>query len=222
MGLLGWLGLERVEQRLTSLVTGEALKSRLGLWRDACQLVPDFPLLGTGWGTFSFVEPLHRTDARHQVVRTFAHNELLEALVEGGILRLGLTLLLLGLIFVPDLRAVRQHWGKPIGGLALGALFGFTTLAFQSFGDFGIHLPAIALLAAVLSAQMVSLGQVSPSSPDADGPDALSSRGGLLVPLRRFGADGRGVDVVLPGAARSLRGDIARTEPRITAAMRDC
>ncbi len=164
LALLGWLGLDQVEKRLATLSSGEAMtRGRWPLWRDTVRLVPDFFLWGSGAGTFQFVEPLARTADPHQVVYEYAHNELLDALIEGGILRLGLTLLILVLIAVLGVRAVRRNAGTPVAGLALGALFGFTTLVVQSLGDFGVHLPSIALLAAVLSAQLVSLGMAPPS-----------------------------------------------------------
>ena len=65
-------------------------------------------------------------------------------------MRLAISLLAIGLVFRFGYRAVRRFDGEPTGGLALGALFGFTTLVIHSIGDFGLHLPAIALLATVL------------------------------------------------------------------------
>ena len=49
---------------------------------------------GTGSGTFVWVEPTVRTGGNAEVYYENAHNEYLEALVEGGVIRLGLTLLL--------------------------------------------------------------------------------------------------------------------------------
>jgi tetratricopeptide (TPR) repeat protein len=48
--------------------------------------------------------------------------------------------------------------------LALGALFAFTALALHSFGEFGAHTPAIALLATVICAHICALGQSKHSS----------------------------------------------------------
>ena len=62
-------------------------------------------------------------------------------------------------MFFLGYRAVRRHEGSEGGGLALGALFGFTTLVVHNFGDFGIHIPAIAFLATVLCAQLCALGK---------------------------------------------------------------
>ena len=160
VALVSWMGGQRVESRLATIWRGEAMQqSRLPLWTDSWPLVVEFPLLGTGYGTFSYVEPLHRAHTASIFVHEHAHNEYLEALVEGGVVRLAISLLVIGLVFRFGYRAVRRFDGAPTGGLALGALFGFTTLVIHSIGDFGLHLPAIALLATVLTAQLVGLGQ---------------------------------------------------------------
>lgn len=165
VALVSWLGGQRVEARLATIWKGEAMQhSRLPLWTDSWPLVLEFPFLGTGFGTFAYAEPLHRQHTLSIFIHEHAHNEFLEALVEGGVVRLALSLVTIGLVFRLGLRAVRQGDGKPAGGLALGALFGFTTLVVHSIGDFGLHLPAIAVLATVLCAQLVALGQDDPAN----------------------------------------------------------
>lgn len=158
--LLAWFGLERVEARLATLWGGEGLKDdRVSLLLRSPPLVKDFPLWGTGYGTFAVVEPLYRhnpIDAGWTFVH--AHNEYLEALIEGGLVRFILSVVIIGLVFRLGYRAFCRHEGQPAGGLALGAVFGFTTLVIHSFVDFGFHIPAIALLATVLCAQLGALG----------------------------------------------------------------
>ena len=61
VALVSWMGGQRVESRMATIWKGEAMQqSRLPLWTDSWPLVLEFPLLGTGYGTFSYVEPLHR------------------------------------------------------------------------------------------------------------------------------------------------------------------
>jgi O-antigen ligase/tetratricopeptide (TPR) repeat protein len=168
LALVAWLGLDRVESRLSTIWKGEAIESRLPLWTDSWPLVGDFPLLGTGLGTFAYVEPLHREHTSSTFIHEHAHNEYLEALIEGGIPRLLISLLAVGLIFYFGYRAVRQHRGHSAWGLAVGALFGFTAQAVHNFGDFGYHLPAIAVLATVLCAQLVTLGMEDVPAADSE------------------------------------------------------
>ena len=61
LGLVGWLGTSRLEQRLDTVWSGEAIKEARGpLWARVLPLAGQFPLWGTGYGTFEFVEPLRR------------------------------------------------------------------------------------------------------------------------------------------------------------------
>jgi tetratricopeptide (TPR) repeat protein len=102
---------------------------------------------------------MYRTDARKAgLVYDHAHNEYLEALVEGGLVRLALSVLTIGLVFWLGGRAYCRRAGHPAGGLALGALVAFTTLVLHSAVEFGLHIPAIAVLATVVCAHLSGLG----------------------------------------------------------------
>jgi tetratricopeptide (TPR) repeat protein len=159
--LLHWFGWQRVETRLASIWKGKALQeSRLPLWLRVLPSVKDFPIWGTGLGTFQYVEPLYRrTAAEETLAYSNAENDYLEALIEGGVLRLVLSGVAVALVLRFGYRAVCRHEGGWRGGLAMGALVAFITLAVESFGDFGLHIPAIAVLATVLCAQLCALGR---------------------------------------------------------------
>ena len=145
------------------------------LWSGALPIAKDFPVWGTGYGTYQYVDPLYRADTTlggHLV--DHVHNDYLEMLVEGGLVGLLLSLLAIGLVFRLGLRAMRQ--GHSSGGLALGALFALTTVVIHSFGDFGIHVPAITLLIIVLCAQLCSIGSQAPR-PVHDSSEKISTDG---------------------------------------------
>ena len=185
LALLIWMGFDRVESRLATVWKGEALEqSRMPIWVDSWPLVPQFPLLGTGFGTFRFVEPLNRQHTASIFVHEHAHNEYLEALIEGGILRLAISLAAVILVVSYGYRAVRRHQGGSFGGLALGGLFGFAALALQSAGDFGLHLPAIAVLASVLAAQLMAAGEEEPAGASGEEPESAREEGAYVLRLR--------------------------------------
>jgi O-antigen ligase/tetratricopeptide (TPR) repeat protein len=152
-----WLGPGRIDHQITERWRGGALEDRLPLWTAAWPLVGEFPVLGTGYGTFQFVEPIHRgVGAESLRMFTFdhAHNEYLEALVEGGIVRLALTLLAICLVYKLGIDNIRRLRNTPDAGLVTGGLCGFTTVVVHSAGDFGVHMPAIAILATVVAATL--------------------------------------------------------------------
>lgn len=150
-----WLGPGRIDQYIAGRWSGHNLDDRLPLWKAALPLVGEYPLLGTGYGTFQYVEPLHR-DAGSESLRSFtfehAHNEYLEALVEGGFVRLIISCLAVFLVFKLGIENARSLNNTPDGGLITGALCGFTTIVIHSAGDFGLHIPAIAILATAVAA----------------------------------------------------------------------
>ncbi len=175
VALAAWFGFEPVKKRLDSLWEGTAVQSRLPLWTRSLAAARDFPLWGTGLGTFGYVDPMYCADFPTDATILFdhAHNEYLEILVEAGVPGLGLTLLAVLAVFWLGYRAVGLHQGSPGAGLALGALFGFTALVIQSFGEFAIHIPAVALLATVVCAHLCGLG----STPPRMSPDTLPAIG---------------------------------------------
>lgn len=156
LGILLWYGatptLERIEQEHTST------EGRFAIWKAGWDAFCKFPLVGTGFGTFSVVEPMYRPSTADQsMMHLHAHNEYMEALVEGGILRLAITLALVVVVLLAGWRALRVRQYTVAPALLLGAWAGCITLTVQSFGEFGIHLPAVAGILAVTGGYLVGL-----------------------------------------------------------------
>jgi tetratricopeptide (TPR) repeat protein len=145
--LVAWLGLSAVVDRLATL-GGENADNRSADWRAVWPLVERFPLAGVGGGALIWAEPTVRT--RSDVLYAFntLDNEYLEALVEGGIGRLLLTL---G-IALAAIGTTLRGYARTRDPLLLGCTFGLTAVACQSAGDFGLHTPSVALTAAVVTA----------------------------------------------------------------------
>ena len=153
--------------------------------------------MGAGYGTFDYVEPLTRTGADVNYRYEHAHNDYLESLIEGGLIHLVLVLVIMALVYWLGLRALARHSHEATAGLIMGGLFGFTALVIHSFVDFGLHIPAIALLATVLCAQLC--GAANSGKEGVDDIDTYRFRfGGFGADCRRRGrrkfglrADGR-------------------------------
>lgn len=160
LGLVGWFGSDAVGKRLGTLGGGDALDDgRRDVWARALPLALKFPLWGTGQGTFATAEPQQRQPGDAQLITwEHAHNDYLEALVEGGAVQLALVLLAGGLVFRAGVRAFRSTRAHPDAALALGGLFGLAAVALHSLADFGVHMPAIAALVTVLAAHLTAAG----------------------------------------------------------------
>lgn len=185
---VGWFGSTLVEARLKTVLSGQAFDGRWPLWKDAATLVPSFLITGTGNGTFGRVELPVRTQPFTNVYFDNAHNEYLEAILEGGVLRLVFTLAIVVAVLVAGVRGYRKLRLRSSGPLILGGFFGLLALILHSIVDFGIHIPAIAILTATVAAHLCAAATDSGYLPQADGetptpdPFRLEIRGLLAIP----------------------------------------
>lgn len=145
--LTAWLGWERVLDRFASLWQGSA-DNRSHVWARAWHLVEQFPFTGVGAGGYSAAELATRTTFDGSYISVSAHNEYLEALIEGGVVRFALTV---GLA-VAAIGATARRYRRTGDPLLLGCVVGLAAVAIHSIGDFGIHVPSVALAAAVVAA----------------------------------------------------------------------
>ena len=119
---------------------------RWKVWNLSWNVIKDFPLWGTGAGTFQHIFRHYASnDLNQAVLFDHAHNDYLEVLLETGVIGF----VLLAMAFILFWRIVLQHWRKShaeLKFLALGGLGSFTYLAIHSLADFSFHIPANALL----------------------------------------------------------------------------
>ena len=146
VGLVLWLGVEPITERFRD--DGHTLDDRTPLWSATTGQLPNILAAGGGGGTFQFVEPLGRTTQSANVVNDHAHNEYLEAAVEGGVVRLAVTLVLAVGVPVSLARTFRRMRGRSAAAFAVGVLFAVVVLGVHSAVEFAVHMPAVAVMAA--------------------------------------------------------------------------
>ncbi|MFO0935338.1 MAG: O-antigen ligase family protein [Gemmataceae bacterium] len=151
-----WLGWGPVERRIGAELSNGVVDNRSTLWLSAIRVARMFPMFGCGANAFQRVEPSVRvpepTGNDTIVINDSVHNEYLEALCEGGVLRLLFTLVLVVSPIASAVQAYRRLQSRSVGTLTLGMAFGLFAVAVHSFFDFGIHIPAIALLVVTVAA----------------------------------------------------------------------
>jgi O-antigen ligase len=126
---------------------------RLAIWRDTLPIIRDFPMLGTGAGTFADAMLMYQRGDR-QVLFNQAHNEYLQLFTEGGAaLLLAVVATLLLLHRVVHARLADDH--GPHRLIRIGAYAALAGVAVQCFWDTPLHQPANLLLAAILAAVAV-------------------------------------------------------------------
>ena len=148
-GRVRWLVAGVLVLSLAAWFVGTSGDNRTPLWRELWPIAERFPLTGTGGGTLPRVEPAFRaTNPPSPIVVNSAANEYLEAAIEGGFLRVLLTV---GLA-VSAVATAAVGYRRSRDPLQLGAAFGLAAVAAHSVVDFGTHVPCIALLVAVVAA----------------------------------------------------------------------
>jgi O-antigen ligase len=114
-------------------------------WTTVMRIVKDFPLFGTGLGTFGLVYEAYETLGLSGML-VHAHNDYLEYLSELGIL--GFALLAAGVLFitVDSFLTWAKRRNPEVKSLALGGLVSVFVMLVHSLTDFNLHIPANALL----------------------------------------------------------------------------
>jgi O-antigen ligase len=131
-----------------------ALAGRADLWRDAANVARQFPVTGTGLGTYTSVTPFLQARWRSSWPNTDeAHNDFLQLAAEGGLL-VGIPALVLLAVFV---REVRRRFRTPSASptsywLRMGAVAGLLAIALQEGWEFILQTPANGVLFAILCA----------------------------------------------------------------------
>ena len=136
---------------------------RLKIWGRTLEIIRDYPLLGTGMGTYGIIFRRHKipapltpgTIACYGQSARFAHNEYLQIAAETGLPSLVIFLWIIILIFRTGLRKLRISSDAPIPRypdtpvpqyLTIGLLSGLTGVLLHSLVDFVLRPPATDIL----------------------------------------------------------------------------
>lgn len=163
IGVAVWVGSRTIANRLGTIGDGALDEGRSDLWDKCLALFSRFPVIGTGYGTFPWIEATaHAPGGSCRLSWDHAHNDYLELLIEGG--PLPLLIIVSAIVF-----AIRRGIGgwtadSPSAGLILGGVFGLAAIAVHSTADFGMHMPAIALLATVVLGHLIRTTSAEPSA----------------------------------------------------------
>ena len=142
----GWVGTSALVTRF--FATSEDIKLRWVIWENTIQILKDFPLFGSGLGTFAQIFPMYRTFHFRGLV-THAENDFLQLASEVGLVGFGLlAILFLFLFFKRGLR-IRPET-LPQRYIGTGALTGILALMFYSLVEKNLQIPANALLYTLL------------------------------------------------------------------------
>ncbi|MDY6987174.1 MAG: O-antigen ligase family protein [Thermodesulfobacteriota bacterium] len=152
------IGVEKTIDRFEALSKEGILEQeRMVHNRAVFPIIKEYPVLGTGLGTFEHVYPRYQP-AQARGYRRELHNDWLQLMVETGIV--GFLAVLIGFIALMK-RFVGLWWKRrdPFAvGVGIGCIGALMASAVHSIFDFSLHIPANALtLAAVVAIGFLTL-----------------------------------------------------------------
>lgn len=124
--------------------------SRKDIWGATWQLIKAQPILGSGFGGY-WIAITKYHNASGKFAPQEAHNDYLELLAGGGIIGTALVVWF-GVRFVKSARNTLRADDPVLQAAGLGAVTGVFGVIIHSFVDFGLHVPANALIFAALVA----------------------------------------------------------------------
>jgi len=157
-----WIGLDAVIGRFFNV--SEDLRWRWTTWEDTFKVVKDFPILGTGLGTFSQICPTYKSFHMRRFV-SHAENDFLQLASEVGLTGVGILFILFIFLFVRAISGIRSmsitDSGRYIG---IGGLVGILALMFHSMVERNLQVPANAFLFTFLWAFVLKTSTLRPGA----------------------------------------------------------
>jgi len=167
--IIAWLGATPVVERILSFkaeIASRYFGGRLPIWQGTLGIIRNYPIFGTGLGTFNYIFPKYQPVGIVAKHYTYAHSDFLELLSEIGMIGFSL-FVICGLWSVAYLfrRYSRRHdpW---VTGMSICVFGSLASIFIHSFTDFNLHIPANAVLLSVILALFVSILQVDNHSPE--------------------------------------------------------
>lgn len=134
-----YLGFSPVIERFAK--EGISLKGRPLIWMGTWNAIKDFPIFGTGLGTFRYIFPLYQPGDIGNLNFHYAHNDYLQLLLETGIIGFSLILVFFIGICAKIIRFYRN--GPSI--IMAGLITSITYILIHSLVDFNLHIPSNAI-----------------------------------------------------------------------------
>ncbi len=118
--------------------------ARIELWTDTVAMIKDYPLLGSGFGTYIDVYPSYKTIANN-LIFDHAHNDYLELLTDGGIISFLIVSWFLFALLFHGVRQISRRRDRFAVFLGIGAFTGICAALMHIIVDFNLHNGAVGL-----------------------------------------------------------------------------
>ncbi len=154
---ISWFGWNNINDRFARIDSsgGDLALGRFQYWEDSKKIIDNFPVTGSGFGTFSDIYPSFQSieetaDLQH------AHNDYIELLTEGGLIGFFLTFCVLFTIFYKTYKSFILRKDAYSILIYIGSITGMFSILIHSLSDFNFHVGSNGLWFALLAALAVS------------------------------------------------------------------
>ena len=145
-----WMGVDHLMERYLS--TNFQQEERWLVSTTALDIIADYPVFGSGCGTFAFTYPLYQHESLAIVFYDHAHNDHLEFLAERGLVGYGLLAAGVSLCWFSMARAYLRRRDPFACALLSASLVATLSLLLHGLVDFNFQIPANALYFMVMLA----------------------------------------------------------------------
>jgi len=144
--VFAWVGWKDVGTEFSQTLNaeGKIRDDRITLWSDSAKLLADFPVFGSGFGSFVNIYPLYKT-LKNPLVYEHPHSEYIEILTDSGIIGAALVVWFLAALFRHSWKSIRLRRNRYPILLGIAGLSGISATLIHGLTDFNMHNPAIFL-----------------------------------------------------------------------------
>jgi O-antigen ligase/tetratricopeptide (TPR) repeat protein len=141
---VGWFGWGPIIERFQEigLLKDDFPDYRPIIWKDSREILRDFLLTGTGFGSYIYVYPLYRSLPIVYGILDHAHNDYIEILAEGGLISFFIIAAFLLVFFYKSFKAFIRRYELFSIYLFIGCISGIVSMLIHSFTDFNLHIGA--------------------------------------------------------------------------------
>ncbi len=150
LGLASYIGIDAVLVRYEDISRErESGQDRLAYWSDAWKMIRKHPVLGQGLGSFRWTYPEYES-VKPDTPAKYAHNDYLHILAELGAVGLALLIWFFIAVWRTAVKNLRNDQDPLVRSVGLGSMGALTAIALQEITDFGLYIPGVAIIAALL------------------------------------------------------------------------
>jgi O-antigen ligase/tetratricopeptide (TPR) repeat protein len=134
------IGTEVIVERMEDLATGRSASwaDRVDLTQSGLQMARDFPIFGSGLGSFRYVFEKYQSARFGDRIADFLHNDWLQMACETGLIGLVLGVGAAGVLMLGSLRRALRRRDAFCRWVSIGALAGAAAMLMHSFFDFNL------------------------------------------------------------------------------------